>query len=1236
MMHQQRISRRSSLRKPSRPLRRPRLGLETLESRHMLAADVVITEVMYGITGSDNGKEYVELYNAGDMSISLNSWKLTDDAGNILYTLPATTLLADSYLLIASGTNNFSAVSNKVGPTIDWSAGGLGNNDSAILKDQFNNVMAELDYGNSDPWPERANSGGSSLQIIDRNALADDRYRQSNWMASREVDGSPGEAGITTSADVVINEVLGNSGLALQDQIELYNLTDKEINISGWYFRDGSASNDLLSPPIPNGTTIAPYGTISFNEDFLGATFGLSSDGQTVSLLNNAQTEFIASVDFRPAETGVSLGRIPDGTGDFFPNVSPSFGQDNSAPQLSPLVFSEIMYHPYHAPLASENVDLEFIEIYNRSNSTVINTATATTSTWRFRRDLDFNLPAFSLGAGQYLLVVPFATTDAVKVAAFNSHYGVSLASLNVTGNVVGGYNVGVTGDNLSNRRAVIELREQVDINDTAIEDLQSVTRDLISYEDRDDWSLRADGLGSSLDRIDLDGYGNDPKNWRGSYDFKGSPGTAGTSVQDVVINEVLAHTDAPFKDTIELFNTTGSSIDIGGWYLTDDFTILNKYQIPFGTTLPGNGYMAFDDDAIGFSINGAKGEELWLSEASGGTIIRFADEVSFGASFNPESFGRWPNGSGELFPMSDGTLNSTSGLVYFDGVNSGPIIEDITAPDANSFSARVIISEIMYNADRGDVSSDYQIGLDNFEYVELYNRTNTAISLGQREDNIADDGMVWTGTPQGWRLNTAVDYEFPCLVNSSACTIGAFETVLVVGFDPLAEPSVLAAFRARYGLGNSVKIFGPFQESDSLDDNAAVLELEAPDSTPGGSTFDEAFTPNILVDRVSYENSAPWPAAADGANMSLTRTAPNAFGDFAASWTAASPTPGSVPGFDGPRVLDVIVSSSLWSAGFLNQISSNPARQGYSFANATSQSTPLPWASIDAISIVFDADVDFQSQALKIRGVNTPNYTVGNNPTYNAATNTATWSIAAGSISNDRVILDLDVGKVTDASTTVHLDGEWTDGSGASQSGDGSPGGDFQFRFNVLAGDFDLDGDVQNDDFLDLVRAMFSSTGEVSYSVEADANGSGKVTMLDLLIARRRIDSSLPGGVPNSPQAPASLITPIASGEDSSQQEEEESVNRDLGDVDRNVEIATQAEATVSRRSPSRASRASVREIHQAVDRVYDATNAATDDTLRSHRVRRSGLRHRLRTHLAADQDNSLLSDRLGDNDLS
>ena len=68
-----------------------------------------------------------------------------------------------------------------------------------------------------------------------------------------------------------------------------------------------------------------------------------------------------------------------------------------------------------------------------------------------------------------------------------------------------------------------------------------------------------------------------------------------------VVINEyscsnVSGPTDAygQREDWIELYNTTGTTIDLTGWYLSDKASNLTKWQIPSGTIAPNGFKMVF------------------------------------------------------------------------------------------------------------------------------------------------------------------------------------------------------------------------------------------------------------------------------------------------------------------------------------------------------------------------------------------------------------------------------------------------------------------------------------------------------------------------------------------------------------------------------------------------------------------------------------------------------------------
>ncbi len=134
-------------------------------------------------------------------------------------------------------------------------------------------------------------------------------------------------------------------------------------------------------------------------------------------------------------------------------------------------------------------------------------------------------------------------------------------------------------------------------------------------------------------------------------------PPSAGS--KPVVINEIMAdnqHTAKDekdqYEDWIELFNPTAQTVDISGYYLTDNLGSLDKWQIPSSTVVQPGEYLIFwadEDKADGprhcsFKLS-AGGEQLFLLDAAGLLV----DEVSFGPQAADLGWARSPNGYGDF-----------------------------------------------------------------------------------------------------------------------------------------------------------------------------------------------------------------------------------------------------------------------------------------------------------------------------------------------------------------------------------------------------------------------------------------------------------------------------------------------------------------------------------------------------------------------------------------------------------
>jgi hypothetical protein len=359
------------------------------------------------------------------------------------------------------------------------------------------------------------------------------------------------------------------------------------------------------------------------------------------------------------------------------------------------------------------------------------------------------------------------------------------------------------------------------------------------------------------------------------------SPGSSNYRLlQSVVINEALAHTDPPLEDAIEFRNTTASPVSINGWFLSNTKDNLRKYQITNTTPIPAGGYAVIyeyqfnNGTTNAFTLKAAYDDEIWLTVVTNSVETGERATVEFGASFNGVSFGRVVTSQGvDFVPLTSRSfgVDSPASVAQFrtgtGGFNAAPIIGPI------------VINEIMYNPPDGTNGSD--------EFIELQNNTASSVPLF--------DPAYPTNR---WKLGGGIDFTFPASVSLAA---GA--RMLVVDFNP-TNTTTLNAFRARYGISNSVAVYGPF--TGTLDNGGDVVKLYRSDTPQQSPAPDAGFVPYVIADRVSYTDTAPWPTGSvDGGGLSLQRSLPTLYGNEPFNWAASAPTPGAVFDTDGDGIPD-------------------------------------------------------------------------------------------------------------------------------------------------------------------------------------------------------------------------------------------------------------------------------------------------------------------------------------------
>ncbi|CAN5377447.1 hypothetical protein BH23VER1_BH23VER1_14000 [soil metagenome] len=318
------------------------------------------------------------------------------------------------------------------------------------------------------------------------------------------------------------------------------------------------------------------------------------------------------------------------------------------------------------------------------------------------------------------------------------------------------------------------------------------------------------------------------------------------------------------------------------------------------------------------FRLSSSKGEDVWLLEAgAGGELLTFVDHVGFPAALNGESFGRWPNLTGDLYPMLSRT---------FGAANSGPRIGPL------------VISEIHYHPTGTPETS--------LEFVEIFNPTGTT-------ENLAN-----------WTLRGSADLNFP------ATSLAPGDIVVVVGFDP-ANPTALDAFQAAYGVDYPVTYLGPWDAGDALANapGGTVRLRRADDPDPQDPTF----FPQVIEDEVKYRTALPWPTSADGGGSSLNRVGTTSFGSFSTSWSTGAPSPGRAS-LDLPTW--ALITGGDLTPGADTDLDGVPDRVEYALGlNPTvPDSDQLPMVTYDGTNITLTFPRDLLRSDVSLAGETSPN----------------------------------------------------------------------------------------------------------------------------------------------------------------------------------------------------------------------------------------------------------------------
>ncbi len=159
---------------------------------------------------------------------------------------------------------------------------------------------------------------------------------------------------------------------------------------------------------------------------------------------------------------------------------------------------------------------------------------------------------------------------------------------------------------------------------------------------------------------------------FEGGFSLQGGP---------VYINEILASNTAYYAnlavyvDWIELYNDGPSSVNIGGYYLTDDRTRPDKWIIPAGTIIPSKGFKVFYADGRNYDFHtnfrlSVEGEFIGVYNPAKVVV----DSLTYPRQRNNVSYGRSTSDISKIGYFRKASPGSSNGEITYLSIAGEPV----------------------------------------------------------------------------------------------------------------------------------------------------------------------------------------------------------------------------------------------------------------------------------------------------------------------------------------------------------------------------------------------------------------------------------------------------------------------------------------------------------------------------------------------------------------------------------
>jgi len=353
---------------------------------------------------------------------------------------------------------------------------------------------------------------------------------------------------ISVISDLVINEFMADNETTMADPngeyddwIELYNNGQSGINLNGYFISDDAGDLNQWNFPdttIAAGEYLVVWADNDEEQPGIHTNFKLASSGESI-FLSDAGLNIIDEVNFDQQKVDTTMGRYPNGTGDFM-ELDPTFGAYNElwgGIQYNDLVINEFMADNQTTVTDQNGEYDDWIELYNNGIAELplegmyLSNDPLIPAMWTF--------PAVTIPAGGYLIV--WVDND-IGQNGLHANFELSTA---------GG--------------TILLSDPDLDLVDEVTYGQQTTDITTGRYPN---------GIGYFMEMTPTYNAENYVAN--------------NTNYDDLVINEFMAANattvmdqDGEYDDWIELYNNGSVEIPLSGVYLSDDTDVPGQWAFP-------------------------------------------------------------------------------------------------------------------------------------------------------------------------------------------------------------------------------------------------------------------------------------------------------------------------------------------------------------------------------------------------------------------------------------------------------------------------------------------------------------------------------------------------------------------------------------------------------------------------------------------------------------------------------